>query len=306
VRGRHRCATSEGRPVALLEWGPPARGADRRLVLVHGLGSAALEWELVAGPLAARLDAAVTAIDLPGYGRSRLASGAATMKAYERAVVTLLERDGAAIVVGHSMGGAVATRVAAHRPDLVRALVLLDPAIPGTARSLRARLHVIREFWPLLIPPLGRRVMHRRHRRRGADGIAADHLEWNVHRLERVDPQIRADLLAMTRQRWAHQREVDAVYADSARSVSFYMLRPMTRDLDAINCPTLLVHAEHDRLVPIGDARAAAARHVKWAFRVLDDCGHAPQVEMPVQLLDLVVPWIAGHIEAAAPTPARM
>ncbi|MGH9026678.1 MAG: alpha/beta fold hydrolase, partial [Acidimicrobiia bacterium] len=227
---------------------------------------------------------------------------------YERAVVALLERDGPAVLMGHSMGGAVSIRVAAHRPELVRALVLLDPALPSTTASLRGRIHTIREFLPLLVPALGRLVVSRRHRRQGPDGIVAEHIAWNAHRPERIDPELRADLVDLAHQRWKHQPEVDSVYAASARSVTRYVIRGMRNDLEAVHGATLLIHAEHDRLIPLGDARVVAERHPEWDYQEVPDCGHAVQIELPDRLLDITVPWIARHLEAvpAAPRPPSM
>ena len=285
----------------MLEWGPPPRETARRIVLVHGLGSAAIEWGLVAGPLAGRLDASVTAIDLPGYGRSRRVGASPSMRGYERAVTKLLERDGPAVLMGHSMGGAVSVRVAVHRPDLVQALVLVDPALPGRATSTRARASFARQFFPFVIPGVGRWVVRRRHRRLGPDGIVADHLVWNTLHPDGVDAELRTELLALAHERWRHEREADAVYALSARSVTLYAIAGERRDLHAIDCPTLLIHAENDRLIPLRDAEAAARRRPDWDFRMVADCGHAVQVEKPDWLLDAVSHWVPVPVETAAP-----
>jgi pimeloyl-ACP methyl ester carboxylesterase len=300
--GRQRFATVDGRPVSVLEWGPPPREAERRVVLVHGLGSAAIEWGMVAGPLAERLGASVTAIDLPGYGRSRRVGASPTIRGYEGAVTKLLERDGPAVLMGQSMGGAVSVRVAAHSPELVPALVLVDPALPSATVSLRRRATFIREFVPYAAPGLGRWVVHRRHRRLGPDGIVADHFVWNTLHPDRVDSELRAELLALAHERWQHQREAAAVYALSARSVTMYVIAGERRDLDTLACPTLLVHAENDRLIPLRDADDAARRHPRWDFRVVPECGHAVQVEKPDVLLDMVTSWIPAQLAKPAPS----
>jgi lipase len=75
-------------------------------------------------------DISVAAPDLLGHGRSSWAAPW-TIDANVSALAALLEAsaDGPVPVIGHSFGGAVALHLAAARPDLVAALVLLDPAI---------------------------------------------------------------------------------------------------------------------------------------------------------------------------------
>ena len=62
----------------------------------------------------------------------------------------------------------------------------------------------------------------------------------------------------------------------------------MTRDLAAVRCPTLIMHGRRDRLVPVGFARALAAKRRDWAFVELDGCGHVPQMEQPDRFVGTV------------------
>ena len=63
---------ADGRWVHTADWEPtePRPGAIP-VVLVHGLGASTLSWELVGHGIADRLGTRVTALDLPGFGRSR-------------------------------------------------------------------------------------------------------------------------------------------------------------------------------------------------------------------------------------------
>ncbi|MBF6174704.1 alpha/beta hydrolase [Nocardia blacklockiae] len=100
--------------------------ADGPLVLaLHGLTGHGRRWEALAtGHLP---DVRVIAPDLRGHGRST-ALPPWTFEAVVDDVAPLV--DGTpAVVVGHSFGGAVAIHLAHRHPELVRKLVLLDPAI---------------------------------------------------------------------------------------------------------------------------------------------------------------------------------
>lgn len=98
-------------------------------VLLHGIGSNATPF----GPVLARLQRHVRRIvapDYPGHGFSPTPRGTVTPEALFDALSVVLDRtlDEPAIIVGNSLGGALALRYAMARPDRVRALVLVSPA----------------------------------------------------------------------------------------------------------------------------------------------------------------------------------
>lgn len=104
-------------------------GPDRppQVLSIHGLTGHGRRWMTLAERFLA--DVAVLAPDLIGHGHSTWAAPW-TIDQNVSALATLLDADGGpAVVVGHSFGGAIALNLAATRPDLVRALVLLDPAV---------------------------------------------------------------------------------------------------------------------------------------------------------------------------------
>lgn len=121
----------EGPTVHYREWGRPDGAV---VLLLHGLGSDCETWRNVAPALGEQFR--VIALDARGHGRSEW-TRTYSMEAFRDDVVGFLESLGilAAIIVGHSMGAAVAYQLAATRPELVRLLVLEeipppDPASP--------------------------------------------------------------------------------------------------------------------------------------------------------------------------------
>src|SRR5918911_5541516 len=116
-----RRATVKGRGV---RWFAGGAEAGPPLVLIHGLGGAAANWELLA-PLLGQTRRLV-AVDLPGHGASEPLPAAPSLAPYADRVARVAELEGfeRADYVGHSFGGLVAPRPAIPEPARVRRLVL--------------------------------------------------------------------------------------------------------------------------------------------------------------------------------------
>ena len=116
-----------------LSWGDPT--ADRRALLVHGLGSnGALMWRF--GVALADAGWHADAVDLRGHGLAPRALDY-SIDAYAADLRATRPRDGMGwdLVVAHSLGGAAATAVAASAPGWTRRLILIDPAIHLASRD---------------------------------------------------------------------------------------------------------------------------------------------------------------------------
>jgi len=115
---------------------------------VHGLAGSARWWHATEDAFRGRRR--VVALDLPGFGSERRARFA--LDDAPAHVAFRLEEVGRAHLIGHSLGGLVAARVAARRPDLVDRLVLVAPAGALPRRSLPAHAlqlaHALRHTSP--------------------------------------------------------------------------------------------------------------------------------------------------------------
>lgn len=285
----------EGLWVHAVEWDDPHRpggvvAGRPPVLLVHGLGGSTLNWELVGGPLAARLGCLVTAVDLAGFGRTRPHGRSASLSTNGKLLAALLEARGPAVVVGNSMGGALGTGLAARRPDLVAALVLVDAAFPRPRSSFEQLTRATR-FAAMTVPRLGAPIIAARARALGPAGVVDATLRIVLAHPERLDPSLRARLIALAAER-AEYPEAASAYAEAAGSLFRYLARRMRSDLAELRAHTLVLHGDRDRLVPLSFALAISATRPDWELCVLDDCGHTPQLERPARFVDVVARWV--------------
>lgn len=117
-------------------------------VLVHGLASNARLWDGVGAALAERGHGSV-AVDLRGHGRSPKPDDGYDFATVVGDLLPLLESLDRPVVAGQSYGGNVVVHLAAHHPDLVRAIVCVD----GGAIDVRSRGASVAEVVERMRPP---------------------------------------------------------------------------------------------------------------------------------------------------------
>ncbi|HEV7194222.1 MAG TPA: alpha/beta hydrolase [Jatrophihabitantaceae bacterium] len=261
---------------------PTTSGVAEPAVFLHGLGGASTNWTDLAGLLRDRL--AVEAVDLPGFGRSDpSAADDYRVEAQARTVIAYLEQSGRAPVhlAGNSMGGAVSILVAAQRPDLIRTLTLISPAIPDT-NPLRA--HALRgdpRMALLMMPGIGGLAM------RKVAGAGAE-----------VRVRATIALVFADKSRYPEQRMAEAIAEakdreslEWANTAFLRSLRGLARSqlvgnrswaaLRSIAVPTLVVWGDRDRLVSPSLAPEVAAAIPDSRLLVLQNVGHTAMMEDP-------------------------
>lgn len=258
----------------------PSTAPDTEPALyVHGLGGAATNWTDLAALLAGRLSG--QAVDLPGFGQSPPPPrGGYSIPARVRTVVELIERSDAPMhLLGNSLGGLVAMIVAATRPDLVRTLTLISPAVPGGRLPARSD-----PLLPLLLVPGLHRIAERRLMRMTPQERARQIIELCF-----ADPsRIPAQRLAEATEEVARRQELPWVHdalTGSLRGLAAYYLRvgPQGpwRLARGIGVPTLVIWGTEDRLVHAALAPRLARAIPASRLLVLPGIGHTAQLEDP-------------------------
>jgi pimeloyl-ACP methyl ester carboxylesterase len=263
--------------------GVDAAGAPEPALFVHGLGGASTNWTDLAGLLRGRLD--IEAIDLPGHGRSGpAADGDYSQPALARTVIGYLEQSGRGPVhlVGNSMGGAVSLRVASTRPDLVRTLTLISPAVPDV-RKLRA--HPLKHdprMAVMIFPGLGEAVM-RRFSRIAVEARVRATLDVCFADISRYPDARLAQDIAESRERmgkpWANEAFLRSMRG--LARVQFLQSRAAWSAMRSITAPTLVLWGDTDRLVAADLAGFVAAAIPDSRQLVLENVGHTAMMEDP-------------------------
>ncbi|CAQ01899.1 alpha/beta fold hydrolase [Clavibacter sepedonicus] len=111
-------------------------GARPSFVLVHGIGVSSRYFHPVAAFLAGH--GTVYAIDLPGYGESPRVRRDVTLDDHAAVVAEVIRMHGLVdpVVVGHSMGTQIVTRLAVDHPEVADRIVLIAPTLPPRTRGV--------------------------------------------------------------------------------------------------------------------------------------------------------------------------
>ncbi len=288
---RERWVDIDGAWVHTADWEPEWVDPEMTpMVLVHGLGGCTVNWELVGQQLADTHHTRVTAIDLPGFGRTRSESRAPTFPVFLELLATFLTERGPALVMGNSMGGALGIALAGNHPDLVTSLVLVNPALPRPRGNFDQLARTLK-FAALMAPRAATPIVRARARALGSEGLVDATLAMAMTNPEQLDPALRAKMISLSAERHGFP-ETATSYTLAGGSLFRYLTGAINRDLVAIKCPTLIMHGRRDRLVPIGFARALAAKHRDWEYIELEGCGHVPMMEQPDRFVGVVTDWL--------------
>ena len=256
----------EGLPTRYLRagtMGPP-------LVLLHGVGDNAFDWQWVMPALASTHR--VYAPDPPGSGGSARPLDDYSPAFFTRFVAAFLDALGVdhAAVIGNSLGGLVGLRLALAEPQRVTALGLVSSG--GLGREVTYALR------SLALPGYGKLAVAWGKRRPGAAQRALGRAalvfarprgaprEWieEQYRLAQLPGFLEAQLATVRAQ----------VGLKGQREVLVDRLAQLER-------PTMVVWGTRDRVLPYSQAKEAFSRLAEGYLELIPECGHLPQVEQP-------------------------
>lgn len=293
--------------------------ATRHVVLLHGFGVGTFHYE---AQLASLSDAraCVWALDLIGQGASWPPPGADAAPGVRYSVDTwrdqvehfLLERVRApAFLAGNSLGGYIATYVAATAPDLCAGLVLMnatpfwaflpaDPDAPGRrVAPWSGRLPVprwiktpIRAYWDSF----------------RSDANVRGLLSLVYARPETIDDRLVSDIIRPTNDPAALSAFCSVVFSPKSATSFDEMLAAIDAQGEETGVPVALVYGRDDPwVVPLWGQRLKRAVP-RATYYELENTGHCPAHESPDAVNDVMdawISWIAGGREGPPPDGSR-
>lgn len=232
-------------------------GDGPALLLLHGAGGSRLNW-----PAALRRlpDTAVYALDLPGHGRSQK-PGRDTIDAYANDVVAFIEALALdeVVIVGHSMGGAIAQTIALRHVPPVQGLVLI-----GTGARLRvmdAILEGILTDFEATVSLIARYLF--------ASGAPAELVATGRQRLAETDPAV--------------------MHGDFVACNRFDVMGQLAR----IELPVLVVGGTADQMTPLKYAQYLAEHIPRARLVTIEGGGHMVALEQPHQVTTAIAGFLA-------------
>ncbi|RDG35827.1 alpha/beta fold hydrolase [Streptomyces corynorhini] len=285
---RSRPATRVGAPPALY---------------VHGLGGSSRNWSALMPLLEDVVDGA--AVDLPGFGDSAPpCDGNYSVTAHARAVVRLLDAGGRGPVhlFGNSLGGAVATQIAAARPDLVRTLTLISPALPEI-RVQRTAVPTALIAVPGLASLFSRVTREWTARRRTLGAMSLTYGDP-----ANIDEEELRGAVAELERRLQLPHFWQAMTGSTRGIVNAYTLggqHGLWRRAERVLAPTLLVYGGRDQLVSYRMARRASAAFRDSRLLTLPDAGHVAMMEYPGEVARAGRDLIGAYEDARAEDDGR-
>lgn len=234
-------------------------GAGAPIVLVHGNTGSSAWWSLVMDMPGHR----VIAPDLPNFGRSEPLD-IADIDVYADHLAAFISALGldAPVVVGHSLGGAVVMSMAARRPELARAIVLVDGAAP-------AGLKTPEEHYPYI-------ELFKTNRDMMRQALAA------------VAPTMKNDTL-LDRLTDDAMKMAPLAFAGNARALERFNY---VGKAGAFKGPVLVVWGRKDSIITEAMANQTAAAYQNARLQVIDTVGHSVMVEDPERFRRLLAEFL--------------
>ena len=206
----------------------------------------------------------VIAFDLPNFGASDAMPEAISIQAYATYLQAFIRNlNQPVLLAGHSLGGAVAQRVATSHPGLVKALILISSA---PAKGFKTP----EEQYPVLSSL-----------KENPDMLTQALTSTMPTRTPAYFDDIVQDALNMQTQ----------AFTGNARALETYDFRDSAKQT---NLPVLVIRGEHDYIISEDMAKATASAYPNAQLELLEGVGHSPQIEMPERFTALVQAFLKG------------
>jgi pimeloyl-ACP methyl ester carboxylesterase len=233
--------------------GDPQKGHPP-LIFIHGAGGNYLHWPAEIRRMEREH---VFALDLPGHGDSGK-EGERTIKGYVKHLVSWMDalELGSAVLIGHSMGGAIALTTALEMPERVSGLILV-----GTGGRLRVS--------PMILE-------------------LSDNAEMLNQAVEVIitwafSDKTPANLISLAQKRMA-ETHPDVLHGDFSACDEFDVMER----LGELAMPVQIICGNEDQLTPVKYSRFLSESIPDARLDLVEDAGHMVMLEKPGEVLEII------------------
>ena len=233
------------------------------IILIHGAGSNRLCWPANMRRMAGQK---VITLDLPGHGRSENTRSKQSIPAYAAKIVDFLIDIAAfqVILIGHSMGGAIALTIAEQYPRLVNGLVLIASG---------AYFGVPPDLLSLMQNETGFSIAQQFLRDKAfSSKTPPSIIDLSIEPLQKIRPGV--------------------LYGDWKACAEF----DMQENVHDIKIPTQIIVGAEDRITPLAHSHFLLDRMSKAHLQIIPEAGHMVALEQPNLLTTHIQTFIKEHV----------
>ena len=246
------------------------------LLLIHGTSSSLRTWDGVTAQL--KNQYRIIRFDLPGFGLTGPnPNHDYSTRYYNEVIDSLLKalQISRVIIVGNSLGGAIATQYAIYQPGKVRGLVLVDAAGLPPAKKTKgaigfklAQMPVINQLLTKITP----RVLVKKS------------LQDAYGDIGKVTDSLTAQYFDMLTREGNRKALVDRMRQGWQVTDGNFLTK--------VEAPTLIVWGSQDRLIPVENAALFQQKIKNSQVHIWDNLGHVPMEEDPIEFSDILKKWV--------------
>lgn len=242
------------------------KGKNRHILFIHGLGSSADRWMKIPDVLST--DFHSIAIDLPGFGESdKPAKIDYTIDQFRRFIISFLKKisihNEQTSLIGHSLGGYIASEIAIQNQNHVKKLVLID-----SSGMLEQPTPILEEYFEAAMNPTKDNV------RKAFEKMVADP--------SRITSQLVNGFIRRINMPNAKHAFESTLTNSATTQIGLNRLRQIN------NIPTLILWGVHDKVIPLEHSKFFKDAITNSRLEIIDDAGHAPFAEKPNQVCELL------------------
>ena len=239
--------------------------SENTLLLLHGLGASAERWEYVIPHFAREFRVVVP--DLIGFGYSDKPMADYTIEYFSEFISKFVDKIGIKelSIVGSSLGGQIAAEYTVNHNENIRKLVLVSPSGVMKHSTPALDAYIAAALYP-------------------NDDSALNAFQMMSGRKEIEDKTVNGFIERMTLP--------NAKMAFMSTLLGLKDSEPITKKLQMITVPTLIIWGENDPIIPIEYAKSFISGINDCRFYKMTGCGHVPYVEKPKAFFQIVLDFL--------------